>query len=93
MAAHMSQEEYGELAWHVQARCRGLDPSVFYPDRGATGTFARSLCTVCGVREECLEYALSHDERFGIWGGMSERERRLLRARRLAAKVSIRLPS
>lgn len=93
MAAHMSQEECGELSWQVRARCRGLDPRVFFPERGATGSIARLVCTSCVVREECLEYAISHDERFGIWGGMSEHERRLLRLRRSAVRVSIHLPS
>jgi WhiB family redox-sensing transcriptional regulator len=40
---------------------------------------AKRICSGCEVRAECLEYALAHDERFGIWGGLSERERRRLR--------------
>ena len=44
-------------------------------------TEAKRICTTCEVRAECLEYALEHDERFGIWGGLSERERRRLKRR------------
>jgi len=68
-------------AWQEQARCRGVDPRVFYPERGGSASPARRLCSSCGVRLECLEYALLMNERFGIWGGMSEQERRALRAR------------
>ena len=42
---------------------------------------AKRVCLTCDVRGECLEYALAHDERFGIWGGLSERERRKLKKR------------
>ena len=50
---------------------------------------ARGLCHGCEVRPECLEYALRHGEKFGIWGGMSERERRRLRRQRALARRGI----
>ncbi len=68
-----------EAKWQGLANCRGRDPRVFFPERGTTGHSARMICVECSVRVECLEYALVHDERFGIWGGLSERERRRLR--------------
>lgn len=62
--------------------CRGLNPSIFFPDRGESLKPAKAVCGDCIVRDECLEYALNHGERFGIWGGASERERRRLRQSR-----------
>jgi WhiB family transcriptional regulator, redox-sensing transcriptional regulator len=66
--------------------CRGMDPDVFFPDRGESLSPAKAVCAECIVRDECLEFALDQGERFGVWGGTSERERRKLRrARREAA--------
>ena len=55
-----------ELLWQERALCAQTDPRV---------------CLTCDVQAECLDYALAHDERFGIWGGLSERERRKLKKR------------
>ncbi|MFP5577158.1 MAG: WhiB family transcriptional regulator [Acidimicrobiia bacterium] len=66
--------------------CRGADPDVFFPDRGESLEPAKRICGECVVRDECLEHALRNGERFGVWGGTSERERRRLRrVRRTAA--------
>jgi WhiB family redox-sensing transcriptional regulator len=71
----------GERGWQEQANCLGVDPDLFFPERGASTREAKSVCGSCEVRVECLEYALSHAEKFGIWGGLSERERRRLKRR------------
>lgn len=68
-----------ELAWMEGARCLDADPDAFFPEKGGSTREAKRICSQCDVREECLEYALDNDERFGIWGGMSERERRRLK--------------
>lgn len=73
----------GPLAWQQQALCAQTDPEAFFPEKGGSTREAKAVCFSCEVREECLQYALENDERFGIWGGMSERERR--RARRDAS--------
>ncbi len=65
--------------WQTKANCMGVDPDLFFPERGASTREAKEVCRGCVVREECLEYALENSEKFGIWGGMSERERRRLR--------------
>ena len=65
--------------WRESALCAQVDTSLFYPDRGCSGADAKRICQACEARSECLEYALAHDERFGIWGGLSERERRKLK--------------
>jgi len=60
--------------------CAQTDPEVFFPEKGGSVREAKAVCTGCPVRVQCLEYALAHDERFGVWGGTSERERRRLKA-------------
>lgn len=67
--------------WQEQALCAQTDPEAFFPEKGGSTREAKRICRACGVRDECLEYALEHDERFGIWGGLSERERRRLKKR------------
>jgi WhiB family redox-sensing transcriptional regulator len=67
--------------WQHAANCLGVDPALFFPERGESTREAKSVCAGCSVRVECLEYALEQDERFGIWGGLSERERRRLKKR------------
>ena len=69
----------GPLAWQQHALCAQTDPEAFFPEKGGSTREAKAVCQSCEVREECLEYALANDERFGIWGGLSERERRRLR--------------
>jgi WhiB family transcriptional regulator, redox-sensing transcriptional regulator len=65
--------------WQENALCSQTDPEAFFPEKGGSTREAKRICTGCEVRDECLEYALAHDERFGIWGGLSERERRRLK--------------
>ena len=74
-----TEGEDGELAWQAEALCAQTDPEAFFPEKGGSTRDAKRVCVVCPVREECLQYAMDNDERFGIWGGLSERERRRLR--------------
>jgi WhiB family redox-sensing transcriptional regulator len=68
-----------EESWQDRALCAQTDPEAFFPEKGGSTREAKRVCRSCDVRSECLEYALGHDERFGIWGGLSERERRRLK--------------
>jgi WhiB family redox-sensing transcriptional regulator len=70
-----------ELSWQERALCAQTDPEAFFPEKGGSTREAKRVCLSCDVRSECLDYALAHDERFGIWGGLSERERRRLKRR------------
>ncbi|MFC7376322.1 WhiB family transcriptional regulator [Brachybacterium sp. GCM10030267] len=70
-----------ELSWQERALCAQTDPEAFFPEKGGSTREAKKVCVSCEVRAECLEYALENDERFGIWGGLSERERRKLKRR------------
>ncbi len=72
----------GGESWKDEALCAETDPEAFFPEKGGSTREAKRVCVGCAVRMECLEYALENDERFGIWGGLSERERRRLRLQR-----------
>ena len=65
--------------WQERALCAQTDPEAFFPEKGGSTREAKRICLGCEVRDACLEYALANDERFGIWGGLSERERRRLK--------------
>ncbi|MGA0043416.1 MAG: WhiB family transcriptional regulator [Ilumatobacteraceae bacterium] len=80
--------EGDDRAWQDQANCLGVDPDLFFPERGASTREAKEVCRGCEVRQQCLEYALANGEKFGIWGGLSERERRRLRRQRAQAHRS-----
>lgn len=68
--------------WMVGAHCAQTDPEAFFPDKGDSTRAAKAMCASCDVTTQCLQYALDNHERFGVWGGHSERERRkILRAR------------
>jgi len=69
------------MGWQERALCAQTDPEAFFPEKGGSTREAKKVCVGCEVRAECLEYALENDERFGIWGGLSERERRKLKRR------------
>lgn len=75
-------------SWQLAANCLGVDPDLFFPERGASTKEAKAVCQGCEVRDECLEYALANGEKFGIWGGLSERERRRIRRQRAMARAA-----
>jgi WhiB family transcriptional regulator, redox-sensing transcriptional regulator len=68
-------------SWSKRAACLNVDTGQFYPEKGQPTTAAKRVCQTCPVTAECLEYAMANNERFGIWGGLSEPERRRLRRR------------
>lgn len=73
--------------WMTSALCAQVDTEIFYPERGdsASADMARKICSLCDVKVQCLEYALEQGERYGIWGGTNERDRRpMLKARGIA---------
>jgi WhiB family redox-sensing transcriptional regulator len=72
------------VGWRYRAACRGADLNVFFPDRGQSAEHARQICASCPVRELCLDYALRHGIVHGIWGGLTERDRRALRSRHVS---------
>jgi WhiB family redox-sensing transcriptional regulator len=68
-----------ELAWQQEALCAQTGAEFFFPEPGSSVREAKRICGLCPIRTACLEYALDHDERFGVWGGLSEKERLELR--------------
>jgi len=76
--------EHETPAWMEQARCRGCSPSLFFPTRGegTENDAAKRVCAQCPVIDECLEYALVNQEKVGVWGGTSEKQRRKIRRAR-----------
>lgn len=75
-----------DIGWKQEGNCLGIDPDFFFPERGASTKEPREVCKGCVVRTDCLEYALASGEKFGIWGGKSERERRRIRKKRNETK-------
>jgi len=72
--------------WRQLAACRGLDADIFYPTSDEEAEEAKAICASCHVRQPCLEQAITQRERDGVWGGLTERERRrLIRQRRRSA--------
>ena len=65
-----------DLDWQVHAACRAEPMDTFYSGEEADISRALDLCRRCEVRDECLSHAMTHEERFGVWGGTTERERR-----------------
>ena len=71
-----SVELFAIPSWMDQAICSQVDPDAHFPEKGGSTLAAKKVCQSCPVIAECLEYAISNNERFGVWGGRSERERR-----------------
>jgi WhiB family redox-sensing transcriptional regulator len=78
---YLTEPDESLLGWQERALCAQTDPEAFFPEKGGSTREAKKVCSGCEVRAECLDYALENDERFGIWGGLSERERRKLKRR------------
>lgn len=78
MSASEFAGQFDPQGWVTDALCAQTDPELFHPDKGGSTREAKRICRRCLVRADCLDYALTHQERFGIWGGTSERERRKL---------------
>jgi len=62
--------------WQERAACYGIDPDVFFPPSEEDAGPALTYCRVCSIRSECLAWALKNGERYGVWGGTTEQQRR-----------------
>ena len=80
-------ETMGSTSWRELGRCKGAEPSVFFPeDDEDPADEAKEICATCPVRETCLEHAVAVREKLGVWGGYTAKERRrLVRQRRRAS--------
>ena len=82
----------GSRSWEDRAACIDADPGVFFPDKltAALEAAAKRVCAVCGVREDCLNFALADPSLdHGVWGGMTPKERRLERRQRRLAQAAV----
>jgi WhiB family redox-sensing transcriptional regulator len=71
------------MNWDEEASCQGVDPNVFFPERPSdTVRAAKQICRGCPVRTQCLEFAIAARLDHGVWGGLTEGERRSLRRSR-----------
>ena len=68
--------DISDMKWADRGLCQETDPEVFFPEKGESTAAAKRVCMACEVRVSCLEYALEHHERFGVWGGLLPRQRR-----------------
>jgi WhiB family redox-sensing transcriptional regulator len=93
VSSPLSQAETDE--WRDHALCRDTDPDLFFPV-GTTGValvsidHAKAVCAQCNVTQECLDFALDTNQDSGVWGGLSEEERRAIRRQRAAARRAAR---
>lgn len=78
MAVHIRDLLDDDRPWASYAACRQADPDWFFPGSDDDGRAAVRVCRGCPVREDCLDWALQVRIRYGIWGGLTERERRRL---------------
>lgn len=68
--------EFDAMEWKKDAACKGMDIAIFFPKRGEPNSQAIKVCNSCSVTEQCLAYAMDNFEKYGVWGGRSERQRR-----------------
>ncbi len=80
-SAFKSGDSSDSSDWRDAALCAQTDPEAFFPEKGGSADEARKVCANCDVSEECLKYAFNNNELYGVWGGLTERERRKLRRR------------
>jgi WhiB family redox-sensing transcriptional regulator len=91
IALRSQQKEHSQMDWRDKAACLTADPELFFPV-GNTGPAvdqidkAKAVCARCSVTEMCLQYALETSQDSGVWGGLSEDERRALKRRAARAR-------
>lgn len=79
-----TRTEYTKINWREGRACRMVDPEIFFNE--ADEGLAVALCFQCPVRELCLAWAMEHNEKFGVWGGLTELERRQVNTPRVRVK-------
>lgn len=66
--------------WMKDALCAQVDPDLWFPEKGGNTRDAQKICSQCDVQQQCLDYALQHDEQYGIWGGTPPKKRSKIKA-------------
>ncbi len=83
------RERFDEEDWRESGACRKADTALFFPVSDDAAGPAKAICAICPVREQCLRFALANREEQGVWGGLTETERRRIRRRRTGADRSL----
>jgi len=73
--------------WQEDSACRGVEPEVFFPVSEDDAWRAKEICGVCTVKAQCLVFSLENRERYGVWGGVTEKERIDMQRRGVAQRV------
>lgn len=79
--------------WQADAACRGVDPEIFFPGPDDDEALPKTICAACPVQQRCLGFAVAVGERFGVWGGLTDKERKQLSAderRRILQRAAAR---
>lgn len=76
-----------DVDWQNTALCAQADPELFFPEKGQSTMPAKIICRQCEVRLQCLDHALSHQEGYGVWGGLNEQERRIEQRKRQRSRT------
>jgi WhiB family redox-sensing transcriptional regulator len=83
-------ELFDDDDWRSAAACRDMDTDIFFPASDEEAGPAKAVCAICPVREPCLAFAMANRQEQGVWGGLTETERRRLRRRRQEAARAAR---
>lgn len=75
--------------WMDGANCAGMDGDIFFTERGESTATARSICAECVIRRACAQFALDHNEKWGTWGGLSAKQRLLIKRRKSTLDVEL----
>jgi WhiB family transcriptional regulator, redox-sensing transcriptional regulator len=76
-----------QLDWQQDSLCRGVEPEVFFPVSEDDAWRAKEICAMCSVQQQCLVKSLQNRERYGVWGGVTEKERQDMFRRGTAQRV------
>lgn len=68
---HLSYKPDTNVDWRMSGNCWGIDPNIFFPERGGSNKLAKAICKDCSVRIACLDYAIKTNQQQGIWGGQT----------------------
>lgn len=79
--------EDSRFDWQADGACRGIEPEIFFPVAEEDAWQAKEICAVCAVQSECLAYSLTRRERYGVWGGVTEKERIDMQRRGVTQRV------
>jgi WhiB family redox-sensing transcriptional regulator len=79
--------ELDRYNWQEQGACRGIEPEIFFPISDEEAGPAKAICSACDVVQQCLLFSFQNRERYGVWGGVTEKERIEMVRRGVASRM------